>query len=58
MGGLSRRLRALVENAYCAFYMANFDKPHSYVKRMSTLEMLVSSLGGRGGSSGFHFGGY
>ena len=44
MGGLSRRLRALVENAYCAFYMANFDKPHSYVKRMSTLEMLVSSL--------------
>ena len=48
MGGLSRRLHALVENAYCAFYMANFDKPHSYVKRMSTLEMLVSSLGQSG----------
>ena len=43
-GQISRWLLAVAENAYCAFHTPDFDKPHSYVKLVITLELLVTSL--------------
>lgn len=45
-GKISWWLLATAKNAYCAFHTPDFDKPYSYVKLVSTLELLVTLYGG------------